>query len=617
MCGICGIAGGGEVRQETVEAMAATMCHRGPDDHGSWISQARDVGFAHRRLSIIDLSQAGHQPMLSAGKDVSITFNGEIYNFRELRVELTELGHHFTSGSDTEVILASYAEWGLDSVTHLNGMFAFAIHDQQRQRLFLARDRAGEKPLFYRHERGAFRFASELKALLAEPGASARVDPAALNQYLAFGYVIGDGCIVQGVRKLPQASALTYHVRTSELHVWKYWDLPPAITTAGASEGELLEELDRLLSDSVRMRMIADVPVGIMLSGGIDSSLITAMAARVSPGSVRTFSISFPGHGSLDESQHARTVASHFGTRHTELAAEPESVELLPLLAGQYDEPIADSSMVPTFVLAKLIRPEATVALGGDGGDELFGGYYHHDWGRRQQFVQKAVPPLLRPAVSRAARRLPARIRGRDYLIGADTPIDLGLARLNLYFGLEDRRRLLVSPRMVVDEAPEYLKASLAFGETPAQRSMAMDFRSYLVDDILVKVDRASMLTSLEVRSPFLDHRIIEFAFGKLPDRYRTGRGERKVLLKALARRLLPSELDLQRKQGFSLPLSRWFKGDWGPYMRSVVKGMDSSVFSQPFIAELLGETGAEPIPHMIFSLMMFELWRRHYHVSL
>lgn len=619
MCGICGLANATDpVPDGLVPAMTATLRHRGPDDEGIWTSPDRRVALGHRRLSIIDLSPGGHQPMTDAGGRLRITFNGEIYNYLELKAELEGLGHVFRTQSDTEVILAGYRQWGLDSVKRLNGMFALALYDLDRQRLFLARDRAGEKPLFYRHAAGRFAFASELKALMADPAFPRSIDPYALSQYLAFGYVTGDACILRGVRKLPQGCAMTYDLHRDEVATWPYWTLPEPFRSHGRAprEEELVDELERLLADSVRLRLIADVPVGIMLSGGVDSSLVTAMAARVSSTPVRTFNISFPGHGVFDESSYARMVAEHFGTKHVELAAEAATVDLLPELARQYDEPLADSSMVPTYLVSRLIRREATVALGGDGGDELFGGYLHYEWVRRQDLVRRVLPAPLRSAVSACARAMPMGVRGRNYLIGSNRDIDWSMAHANIYFDAATRRKLLAASGRLVDDEPERDKGRLGIGYSAVQRAMAMDFRSYLVDDILVKVDRASMLTSLEVRAPLLDPRIIELAYGQTPDHLRAWKGQRKVLLRKLARRVLPPALDTSRKQGFSLPLHTWFKGDWGRYMRDVVR--QSDFFARGVVESLISaqERGLQNT-HRLYALTIFELWRREYKVTL
>jgi len=619
MCGICGTVSGegSRVAPEVLQSMIRTMEHRGPDDEGMWCSADGRVGLAHRRLSIIDLSPAGHQPMKDATGRLWISFNGEIYNFQELRVELEKLGHQFHTASDTEVILEAYRQWDMDCVKKLNGMFAFALFDLDRQRLFLARDRAGEKPLFFFHGGRQFAFASELKALMKDPAFRPVVDPLALNQYLAFGYIPGQSCILRGVQKLPQGCAMTYDLQTDAVKVWPYWTLPQPVNGHPGGEEELLEELERLLLDSVRLRLIADVPVGIMLSGGVDSSLVTAMAARVSA-RPRTFNISFPGHGTFDESPYARMVAEHFGTEHVELAAEPATVDLLPDLARQYDEPMADSSMVPTYLVSRLIRRDAKVALGGDGGDELFGGYLHYEWVRRQDIIRRMVPWPLRGITSAVGRALPMGVRGRNYLVGTGRDIDWSIAHANVYFDMQSRKRLLAPSGIAVDESAERAKAMLSIGRTAVQRSMAMDFRSYLVDDILVKVDRASMLTSLEVRAPLLDPRIIEFAYGRVPDHLRAWKGQRKVLLRKLAKKILPPQLDITRKQGFSIPLHKWFRGDWGRYMRDVLTQADPSLFDPKAIRSLMaGQDRGLGNTHRIFALTIFELWRREYRPSI
>ena len=351
------------------------MAHRGPDDAGEWWSEDSRVGLAHRRLSIIDLSPAGHQPMSDVSRTLTIIFNGEIYNFSELRTELESKGQVFRSHGDTEVILAAYREWGTECLSRLNGMYAFAIYDARRQTVFLARDRAGEKPLFYHHANGTLRFASELKGLMVDPALSRRIHPESLDCYLAMGYVPGGRCILQGFSKLPAAHALRFDLRAGEAKVWRYWQLPERESAAAQEPPDgpsLLDQLERLLEEAVRRQLVADVPVGVLLSGGVDSSLVTAMAVRASA-KVKTFTIRFPGHGKLDETEHARSIARHFSTEHLELEAQPSTAELLPRLARQFDEPVVDSSMIPTFLLSQLVREHCAVALGGDGGDELFG----------------------------------------------------------------------------------------------------------------------------------------------------------------------------------------------------------------------------------------------------
>jgi len=620
MCGIVGIAGEVKIGHELLLAMRDSMQHRGPDSAGAWWSADRRVGLGHRRLAIIDLSPAGAQPMTDATGSLQITFNGEIYNYQDLRKELESLGHRFQTATDTEVILEAYLAWGADCLTRLNGMFAFALYDTRQRRILLARDPAGEKPLFYRIDAGTLTFASELKALLTDPACPRELDVDALDAYLAFGYVPGERCLLRGIRKLPQGHALTFDVPSGASRTWAYWSLPPH-EPLDASEDELVDELERLLADSVRLRLIADVPVGIMLSGGVDSSLVAAMAARVSSRRVKTFNISFPGHGAFDESPYARAVAQHFDTEHVELAAEPATVDLLPTLARQYDEPIGDSSMVPTYLVSRLIRREATVALGGDGGDELFGGYFQHSWVQQQSRLGDWLPrPAQRAARSAVTRLMPVGAKGRNYLLGLTAAPPYNIVQFNVIFDADARRRLLspLGDRRPAPGGPETYKATLCSDRgTPLQQATALDFRTYLVDDILTKVDRASMLCSLEVRAPFLDTRLIDLAFRRIPDGLRATARERKILARRLAERVLPRGLDLTRKQGFVMPLAKWFKGDWGTFIEDVLTSGEADLFDRQVVRQLLtGQRLGFSNTYRLFALTMIELWRREYRVT-
>ena len=623
MCGIVGVVSTtGRVEPELVVRMRDTLTHRGPDDEGAWSSADGRVALGHRRLAIIDLSRAGRQPMTDGPGQLQIVFNGEIYNYQDVRRDLEKAGHRFGTATDTEVILAAYREWGIDCLNRLNGMFALGLFDAERRRLILARDRAGEKPLFYRTDGRSIAFASELKALFADPECPRTLDMESLDYYLAFGYVPGDRCLVRGLRKLPQGHALTFDQVSGAIAVTQYWTLPLEQSTEVTADEDLVDEMDRLLADSVRLRLIADVPVGVMLSGGIDSSLVTAMAARVSSRRVKTFTISFPGYGTFDESPHARMVADHFGTDHVELALEPATVDLLPALARQYDEPIADSSMVPTHLVSRLIRREATVALGGDGGDELFGGYPHHSWVQQQSRMGGWLPRPARWAGHQAATRLlPVGARGRNYLLGLTAEPPWNMVQFNMLFDADARRRLLsdVNPRWTFSGSPEAYKAGLCRpGESPLRQITAVDFQTYLVDDILVKVDRASMLCALEIRAPFLDPRLIDLAFRRVPDHLRATATERKVLSRRLAERLLPPALDLTRKQGFSLPLARWFRGDWGRFIEEVLTDRKADLFDRRTVRHLIaGQRVGFANTHRLFALLMLELWRREYAIAM
>jgi asparagine synthase (glutamine-hydrolysing) len=617
MCGIVGIVSNTPQAQRAWLPIGRdAMTHRGPDDAGEWWSADGRVGLAQRRLAIIDLSPAGHQPMHDASGALSIVFNGEIYNFADLRDELIAKGHGFRSHSDTEVILAAYREWGTECLARFNGMFAFALFDARQQSVFLARDRAGEKPLFYHQAKGVLRFASELKALLADPALPCRIDPAALDFYLAMGYVPGDRCMLQGFNKLPPAHALLFDLQTGQAKIWRYWQLPEleAASSRPVDEAALLDELEALLEDAVRRQMVADVPVGVLLSGGVDSSLITAMAVR-SSSQVQTFTIGFPGHGKLDETEHARLVARHFGTRHTELMAEPATADLLPRLARQFDEPMVDSSMIPTFLVSQLVRQHCTVALGGDGGDELFGGYGHYS---RLQWMQKklgSIPRPLRNGIALAAEKLlPVGVKGRNWLQGLGVDLDKGLPLIASCFDATTRGRLLAAQSGWHAQAENVLRSRVPVHPDLLQRATRMDFANYLAEDILVKVDRASMLNSLELRAPLLDYRLTEFAFGKVPSHLKATAQDKKILLKRLTARVLPPEFDRQRKQGFSIPLAEWLKGGaFRALFQEVLRDPGCSFDARTVDSLLRGQDKGRSNGERLFALVLFELWRREY----
>ena len=624
MCGIVGIFSKYPMDDPNrLLKMREAMIHRGPDDAGEWWSEDKRMGLAHRRLSIIDLSPAGHQPLKDHTGKYAIVFNGEIYNYRELREELRKAGHRFYSGSDTEVLLQAYKEWGLDCLNHLVGAYAFAIYDENNRKLFLARDRAGEKPLYYKHSDELFVFASELKALMADPAFPRKLDLDGLDEYLTYGYVSGDRTILKNTYKLPAGHAMVYCLEKNRINIWRYWELPANQPRLGVSIEELTEELETVLSGAIRRQLVADVPIGVLLSGGLDSSLITAIAAKVSDKPLKTFTISFPGHGAYNEGPYARLVSEYFGTDHTELVAEPASVLLLPQLARQFDEPLADHSIVPTSMLAGLVRNSVTVALGGDGGDELFGGYPHYNLVQRIDRIKKQIPERIRGIGSIiSSHLLPVGMRGRNHLIGLEGDAVCSIGVINVYFDKVFRRKLL-SPLyrsgFRTSVSPESRKVALCDNSMNIfQNAIRTDFRTTMVDDYLVKSDRASMLHSLELRAPFLDHNLIEFAFGKVPDSQRATLNERKILLRRLARSLLPPALDINRKQGFSLPLAAWFKGEWGNFMTEILTEAAPGIFNRNVIKGLItGQRLGLSNTNRLFALTMFELWRREYHVSL
>lgn len=620
MCGIVGIAGSGVADPVLAARQCGSLAHRGPDEKGLWVSEDGRVILAHRRLSIIDLSALASQPMMDSSGRYQLVLNGEIYNYRELRASLESAGARFRSASDTEVLLEGFRLWGADVCDRINGQFAFAVYDAEQRRLFLARDRAGEKPLFYFARGGRFIFASELKAIMEDPDVPRRLNAEALDHYLAYGYVPGDLCLLDGVRKLPAAHCLTYSIDSAEVRVRPYWTLPQSHEPAAEPDADaLVEELESLLAQAVRRQLVADVPVGLLLSGGLDSSLVVGTAARVATGNLRTFTISFPGHGIYDEGPYARSVAEHFGTDHTELVAEPATVALLPELARQYDEPVGDSSMVPTYLVSKLVRENCTVALAGDGGDELFGGYLHYSRIQTQLRWRRMLPRPVELLAGHAARALPTGIRGRTYLRSLARPSADAWIDSTLHFDAQKRRALSPLLRDARWRSPEDNRlAAGAGGTTPLQRMTRADFRTYLPDDILAKVDRASMLASLEVRAPFLDRRVVEFAFSRVPDHLRATETERKILLRKLARRILPPSFDVARKQGFSLPLDTWFRGDWGGYIAGVLRDAEPGLFEPRAINALIRTQSAGLYnAQRLFNLALLELWRREYRIAL
>lgn len=619
MCGLIGVCSTQSIAdRDWLLTGREALKHRGPDDCGEWWSVDSRVGLAHRRLSIVDLSSLGHQPMLLVDRGLSIVFNGEIYNHKELRRELSCLGFSFRSQSDTEVLLYAYAAWGEEFLSRLNGMFALALFDALKQQVLLARDRVGEKPLFYHQAGGVLRFASELKALLADPALPRRISPEALDCYLAFGYVPGDRCILQGFKKLPPAHAMLFDLNTGNSYLWRYWQLPEIrdVTYGPADEAALLDQMETLLEDAVRRQMIADVPVGVLLSGGVDSSLITAMAVRAST-QVQTFTVGFPTHLKQDETEHARLIARYFGTCHTELMADAATADLLPLLASQFDEPIIDSSMIPTFLVSQLVRQHCTVALGGDGGDELFGGYGHYSNLQWMQQKLGGIPRPLRKGIALAAEKLlPVGIKGRNYLTGLNADFDNGLPLIALHFDATTRGRLLAKLRGWSLVAESVMEQRVPSNSDMLQRATRLDFENYLAEDILVKVDRASMLNSLEIRAPLLDYRMIEFAFGKVPSCLKATKLEKKILLKRLTAKVLPPEFDRQRKQGFSIPMAEWLKsGPFRSLFHDVLRDPQCS-FDAPTVDSLLrGQDMGCNNGERLFALVLFELWRKEYAV--
>lgn len=617
MCGIAGFvarpgAGGGE---EVLRRMAGSLRHRGPDAEGIFLEEGGGAGLAHRRLAVIDLTETGAQPMQDPDGERVLVFNGEIYNFAEIRSELEAAGMRFRGGSDTEVILAAHARWGDDCVRRFIGMFAFAIWERRTRRLFLARDRLGIKPLFVYRRGPLFLFGSELKALFCHPGFSAEIDGEALGFYLQYQYVPAPHCILRDCRKL-----LPGHVGIlREDGTWEerpYWQAAPFYhePAPAGTEEDAVEALETLLRSSVRYRMISDVPLGAFLSGGIDSSLVVAMMQSLSSRPVQTFSIRFREEG-FDEGEHAKRVAAHLGTEHHEkFCTREEALPLIRRLPEFYDEPFADSSAIPTMMVSEFCRRAVTVSLSGDGGDELFCGYPRYDWLRLAGRFQW-IPPPLRRAASRVLLRLPFRdARRAGTVFRYDTVEDVYYPMV----GIVEKFRL---PRILPGRHDGLLPYHKAFRDhedlPPVKRAMLCDLLTYLPDDILTKVDRASMSVGLEARVPLLDHRIVEFA-ARLPLDWNFRNGEQKRLLKRVLARHVPRELTERPKMGFGVPLEVWFREEWEAILREYLD--DGRIRRERFfrvdgVRELTGEhrSGRRNHFHRLWALVMFGMWRERY----
>jgi len=633
MCGIAGLIdpAGAPIPQAVLSAMVRALAPRGPDGEGIWC--APGVGLAHRRLAVIDLSSAAEQPLGNEDGTVQVVFNGEIYNFVELRAELQARGHRFRSRTDTEVLVHGYEEWGDAVVERIDGMFAFGLWDARRRRLLAARDRMGKKPLYHAcigRSGGPplFAFASELKALACIPGFDRSVDPAALSRYLAYEYVPAPHAIFRGTSKLPAAHRLVLQVAATgavEPRIDRYWELPFADKPAGWGEDEAAERLRTLLRNAVARRLVADVPVGVFLSGGIDSSTVAAFAAELAGASrVRTFSVGF-SDASFDETSHARAVAAYLGTEHSEERLDARALlDILPMVTDFLDEPLADASIVPTYLLSTFTRRHVTVALGGDGSDELFAGYQTfraEPFGRL--FFDRAPAPA-RSLIERVARLLPARtgyfsldFQIRQFLRGGPVAGPRRHQRWMASFLPEELGALLVpevlqaaggDPLDDVDRRERDGPARL-----PWDRLMDFYARFYLPDDVNTKVDRAAGAVGLEVRAPFLDTAVVEFAC-RLPVQLRQRRLTAKFVLKKAMRGRLPDAILRRRKQGFSVPVARWMREDLAPMLRDELapdKLRHEGFFQPGHVQRLIEDhlTGRRDRRKALWTLLTFERW--------
>lgn len=624
MCGICGAASAQphHLARATLEHMCSTLRHRGPDEAGYF--QDAYASLAMRRLRVIDLA-TGRQPIANESGEIHIVFNGEIYNYRGLRRTLQRAGHRFTTESDTEVILHGYEEYGADVVHHLNGMFAFAIWDAPQRRVLLARDRLGIKPLYYHAANGTLIFGSELKALLAHPDLPRALDPAAVDLFLGLEYIPAPYTILRNVHKLP-AGHLLFH-EEGHTRVQRYWDAPHVpVASRAPSEGEAIEELTALIRDAVSLRMVSDVPLGAFLSGGLDSSAIVSAMRDATSGDLRTFSIGFDD-SSYDERPRARSVAQRFETVHSEALLPTNVAALTEQLVRQLDEPLGDFSLLSTYWVAKTAREQVTVALSGDGGDELFGGYDTYVAQRLDRHYrrlptalrQRLLPALLDRVPPQSAKK-GAINKAKRFVEGAALSPSLQHTRWMLFLTGDARRSLYTNAlhrdlggESAVDLLHEMFHR--ARGASSLVQQQYVDVKSYLAENILTKVDRMSMAVSLEARVPLLDHRIVEFAL-RLPDDLKLHNGQTKYILRQAMRDRLPPSVLTSPKQGFSTPVKQWLNGSLRPLMSDLLSPeriRARGFFSADCVAHWIDEhaRGRVNHSHRLWSLMVLELWQQ------
>lgn len=598
MCGIAGFFGQGSV--EDLQRMTDALIHRGPDEEGLWVDEAKGAYLGHRRLSILDVA-GGHQPMWTRDGRLGIVFNGEIYNFAELRQELEDAGHRFeTHHSDTEVLLHGYRQWGRDLTTRLNGMWAFALYDKKSGILFCSRDRAGKKPFYYTLQNGTFAFASELTALIKHQSIQATVSIRSLKKYFAYGYIPSPLSLYNEISKLPAGCSLEFSLIDGSLKVFRYWQfkLEPEDARPAGSEERWADELRHLLGQAVGRRLVSDVPLGVFLSGGVDSSAVAAIAAQqLGAGRLETFSIGF-AEDDFDESRYARMAAAHVGSRHhVEMLSFSKARTLLPEIFNRLDEPMGDSSLLPTFLLCQHARRHVTVALGGDGADELFAGYAPFRALRWAKLYSQWVPRPVHEGIRMLAGRLPV---GHGYmnfdfkikrtLRGLSYPQKLWNPLWMSALSESELGQLFQGPvdmEDVFSEAIELWEANPLAG--PEEQTLQFFTRLYLENDILTKIDRASMMNSLEVRAPFLDINVIDFA-RKLPTEYKLRHGQTKYLLKKAMEPLLPRQILYRAKQGFAVPVAQWFRdGDLVSAGGDAVAG-EVSELAPGFVERMLAE---------------------------
>ncbi|MDD4979780.1 MAG: asparagine synthase (glutamine-hydrolyzing) [Candidatus Omnitrophica bacterium] len=626
MCGICGILDyrGTAIKKDLLLSMCRAMPHRGPDDEGIYIDipvSGPCVGLGHRRLKIIDLSQAGHQPMPNEDKTVWIVFNGEVYNFKELRAELIEKGHVFQSNTDTECVIHLYEEYGEDCVSYLRGMFAFAIWDRKSQILILARDRVGKKPVLYYHKDNKFCFASEFCALLAGDAIDREINPETIDYYLTLGYIPAPLTIYKDIFKLPAAHILV--LKNNALTIKKYWELNYK-DKIKISEQEAAEEVLRLLKEAVSIRLYSDVPLGAFLSGGIDSSTVVALMSQLSANKIKTFSIGFQ-ESNYDELKYARNIAERFDTEHREFIVKPEALRIIPLLVERYGEPYADSSCIPTYYVSQQTRQYVTVALNGDGGDELFAGYERY----QAMLAAERIPKMAKKIISGFSAALPDSVnfkskarRFKRFLTGAVLPAQLRYIKWIGIFDDSLKKNVYSENFMGLTSQTDVLSFIKPFLDTSCGMStidslLLTDTVTYLPYDLLVKVDITSMANSLEARSPFLDQRLMEFV-ARLPAEYKMKNFVKKYILKKAVKDLVPRENIHRKKMGFGVPVGEWFREELKDFTYETLLSTAASrrgYFKTIAIKNIIDQhiSRQKDYTFHLWSLLMLELWHRRF----
>jgi|694.fasta_scaffold126244_2 asparagine synthase (glutamine-hydrolysing) len=617
MCGFSGqINLKGIVDKVDLENSALSIKHRGPDAFGTWYSDKEDVGLVHRRLSIIDLSDAANQPMSFLSNQLVIVFNGEIYNFREVKSTLLSAGINFNTSSDTEVILAAYSHWGKNCVKFLSGMFSFAIYDISTKNIFFARDRAGEKPFYYFANTSNFIFSSELRGLLAFKKIDRIIENDSLINFLSNGFSPPDKSLIKNVFKLPPAHAGNYSLSTGQLNTWKYWEPPACNNKKIFHLQDSLNHFQLLLDDSVKRQMMSDVPIGVLLSGGLDSSLITALASRHT-NNLSTYTVIFPEYKKFDESKDAKLIADSFSTNHHVLEANNLDFSRVIDIVKKLDEPIFDSSVIPTYLVSSLINKHCKVALGGDGGDELFGGYSYYQDLLLLQHKFSFLPDSFLETIANFSKLLPLGLSGKSMLQQLDP---LFLARFKVptkFFDLSNINSLLKGFNRN-DFKTEDIHELITNCEHFIDRVTRIDFHRYLPEDVLAKVDRASMLNSVETRAPFLDTQLIEFAFNNIPNYEKVNSYDKKIFLKKAAKSILPINFDYSRKQGFSIPLKEWLtKAEWMNGISDLLLSTSNEGMNQKYLTRMIdNQRNGFSNSERIFGLFVFEVWRQENNIK-